>query len=395
MEPMDTNYARGGEVILAAALILMVILGLSGCDARGESAARSAPPAVDVAEVQPTPVTVWGDYTGRVAAPQTVSLRPRVSGYIDRVAFKEGETVQQGDVLFEIDPRAYQARERAAAADLAGARSGLKLASSEAQRADRLVKSHAISREEDDQRQSALASARARVSAARAALDSARLDLSYTKVRSPITGRAGRAMITRGNLAAADRTVLTTVVSMDPVYVYFDSDDSDKSGALHDRAFFDNGLGPVVRIGLTGETGLPHQGRVDFVDNRLNANTGTLEYRAVLANPEGLFKPGQFARVRMPVAHDANALVVDRKAVLTDQDRRYVYVVGKDNKVARRDISPGRNVDGLLVVRKGLKAGDRVIVNGLQKVFGAGVRVSPQLVRMETPEPLPEVASAP
>lgn len=400
MKFMNMNYGRGGEAILGAALLLMVVFGLAGCDAQGQAAVQVPAPQVDVAEVQPTPVTLWDDYTGHVAAPQTVALRPRVSGYIDKVAFKEGDRVSKGEVLFEIDPRAYQARARAARAGLAQAESALKLASSEAGRAQRLLKSHAISREEYDQRRSAKTSAQARVEEARAALESAQLELSYTQVRSPITGRAGRAMITRGNLASADQTVLTTVVSTDPMYVYFDV----SSGSMPDPALLTDGEsagdglaadGPVVRVGVAGEQGQPHRGRVDFIDNRLNADTGTLEYRAVVANPDGRLQPGQFARVSMPVSHRSGALLVNRKAVLTDQDRRYVYVVNDKGVVSRKEITPGRNVGDLTVVRAGLESGDRVIVNGLQRVFKAGVIVSPQLVRMNPPQPVPELASAP
>lgn len=408
MESMNMNYARGGEVLLGAAMLLMVVLGLTGCDAQGQAAVQAPAPKVDVAEVQPTPVTLWNDYTGHVAAPQTVALRPRVSGYIDKVAFKEGDIVNKGEVLFEIDPRQYQARARAARAGLAQAESALKLASSEAGRAQRLLKSHAISREEYDQRHSAKASAQARVDEARAALESARLELSYTQVRSPITGRTGRAMITRGNLASADQTVLTTVVSTDPMYVYFDVSSAsmpdpallagkemagkEMGGEKRDGA---SGDGLAVRVGVAGEQGLPHRGRVDFIDNRLDAGTGTLEYRAVLANPDGRLRPGQFARVSMPVSHRSGALLVNRKAVLTDQDRRYVYVVNDKGVVSRREVTPGRNVGEETVVRAGLKSGDRVIVNGLQRIFKAGVIVSPQLVQMNPPQPVPELASAP
>lgn len=395
MESMNMHYARGGEILLGAAMLLMVVSGLTGCDAQGQAAVQAPAPKVDVAEVRPTPVTLWNDYTGHVAAPQTVALRPRVSGYIDKIAFKEGDVVNKGEVLFEIDPRPYQARARAARAGLAQAESALKLARSEADRAQRLLKSHAIAQEEYDQRQSRKASAQARVDEAKATLQSALLELSYTQVRSPITGRTGRAMITRGNLASADQTVLTTVVSTDPMYVYFDVSSSsmpDPAFSAGEKAAAD---GPVVRVGIAGEQGQPHQGRVDFIDNRLDAGTGTLEYRAVLANPDGRLRPGQFARVSMPVSHRSGALLVDSKAVLTDQDRRYVYVVDDKGVVSRREVTPGRHVGDLTVVRTGLKPGERVIVNGLQRVFKAGVIVSPQLVQMDLPRTQPELASAP
>ncbi|ARB44578.1 acriflavin resistance protein AcrA [Alloalcanivorax xenomutans] len=394
MDSINTHYASGGELIIGLALLLMVAVGLAGCDARGEQEqAQMPPPAVKVAKVLDDPVTLWDDFTGRVAAPETVNLRPRVSGYIDKVSFEEGELVEQGDVLFVIDQRPYRARERAAAADLAQARSQYQLAKREASRAERLVASRAISREEYDRRASAMVSARAAMNAAEAALETARLDLEYTEVRSPITGRAGRAMVTRGNLANADQTLLTTVVSVDPVYVYFESD---SDSYLRGRELLGNGEDTEVRIGLSGENGYPHRGKVDFIDNRLNASTGTLQFRAVVPNPDGRFKPGQFARVELPAERLDKALLIDSKALLTDQNRRYVYVVDDENKASRRNVDAGRTVDGLVVIRDGLKPGERVIVNGVQKVFMSGMPVAPTLVEMRaaaTKEP--EVAAAP
>nr|WP_133491696.1 efflux RND transporter periplasmic adaptor subunit [Alcanivorax sp. 24] len=394
MDSINTHYASGGELIIGLALLLMVAVGLAGCDARGEQEqAQMPPPAVKVAKVLDDPVTLWDDFTGRVAAPETVDLRPRVSGYIDKVSFEEGELVEQGDVLFVIDQRPYRARERAAAADLAQARSQYQLARSEASRAERLVASRAISREEYDRRASAMVSARAAMNAAEAALETARLDLEYTEVRSPITGRAGRAMVTRGNLANADQTLLTTLVSVDPVYVYFESD---SDSYLRGRELLGSGEDTEVRIGLSGENGYPHRGKVDFIDNRLNAGTGTLQFRAVVPNPDGYFKPGQFARVELPAERLDTALLIDSKALLTDQDRRYVYVVDDENKASRRNVDAGRTVDGLVVIRDGLKPGERVIVNGVQKVFMSGMPVAPTLVEMRvaaTQEP--EVAAAP
>lgn len=392
MESINTNYASGGELIVGLALLLMVVAGLAGCDARGEQAhSQPPPPAVEVAQVLNDPVTLWDDFTGRVAAPETVDLRPRVSGYIDKVSFQEGELVKQGEVLFVIDQRPYRARERAAAAQLAQARSHYGLAKSEAARAERLVASQAISREEYDQRASAVASARAAVSAAQAALETARLDLEYTEVRAPVSGRAGRAQVTRGNLANADQTLLTTLVSVDPVFVYFESD---SDAVLRDPILMQGTTAPAVRVGLAGENGYPHAGQVDFVDNRVNAGTGTLQLRAVVANPDGGLKPGQFARVRMPTEHLQTALMVDRKALLTDQNRRYVYVVDGDNKATRRNVEAGRTVASLVVIDAGLKPGERVIVNGAQKVMASGMAVTPRLVEMKHAQPDAEVAAA-
>ena len=363
--------------------LLLAMVFLAGCDARSEAQHAGEPPEVDVARVLAEPVTLRETFTGRVEAPETVALRPRVSGYIDQVAFEEGELVKAGDLLFQIDPRPYEARARAARAELEQARSRLQLAEGEAGRAQRLLESRAISQEEYDQRRAALLSARASVQQAQAALQSAELNLRYTRVTAPVDGRAGRALVTKGNLASADQTLLTTLVSVDPVYVYFDSNED---SAVRSGQSLEPGKTEPVRIGLVGEDGFPHQGALDFIDNRLNPNTGTLQYRAVLENPDGAFKPGQFARVEMPVAELDRALLVNRKAVLTDQDRRYVYVIDGDNTVGRRQVVTGRQVGQLLVIESGLESGDRVIVNGLQKIFGSGMQVAPRDVAMrDTP----------
>jgi multidrug efflux system membrane fusion protein len=224
-------------------------------------------------------------------------------------------------------------------------------------------------------------SARARVQAAQAALDTAELNLQYTRVTAPVSGRTGRALVTQGNLANADQSLLTTVVSVDPVHVYFEADEQ---SAFSSQQLLANGQPRDVRISLGGEDGRQYQGELDFVDNHLNPGTGTLQYRAVLDNPDGIFKPGQFARVEMPVAKLDRALLVSRKAVMTDQDRRFVYVVDDNNQVVRRQVTPGRSVEDLLVIHQGLESGDRVIVNGIQKVFGDGMPVQPNQVAMRS-----------
>lgn len=365
---------------LAGLAISLAVL-LSGCEAKSDAAmAMPPPPEVDVAAVLEEPVTLWETFTGRVVSPETVELRPRVSGYITDVAFEEGEIVEAGELLFQIDPRPYQARVDAARADLALAESQLALASSEAGRAKSLLASRAISQEEYDQRNAALMSARARVQAARAALDTAELDLQYTQVTAPVGGRAGRALITRGNLANADQSLLTTVVSVDPLYVYFEADE--KSAVNSQELLADGGL-LDVRISLDTGVDHPYRGALDFIDNHLNPGTGTLQHRAVVANPDGLIRPGQFARVEMPVVRLSKALLVQRKAVMADQDRRYVYVVDDNNRVTPKHVTTGRQVGDLLVIHEGLAPGELVIINGVQKVFGAGMEVRPQLIAMK------------
>ncbi|MEH6641000.1 efflux RND transporter periplasmic adaptor subunit [Vreelandella glaciei] len=364
----------------AVILFLLLTALLTGCEAKSEEAAAPSsppPPEVDVAEIIAQPVVLSESFTGRVEAAETVELRARVSGYIQEVAFEEGELVEQGDLLFLIDPRPYQARVSAAQADLAQARSQQAQAGSEAERARVLLGRQAISQEVHDQRQSALSNSRAMVDAATAALQTAELDLEYTRITAPVSGRIGRAMVTRGNLANADQSLLTTLVSIDPVHVYFEADEQ---AAFASQTLLTVDAPNNLTIELGGDPQRQYKGTLDFIDNRLNPNTGTLQFRAVLANPEGRIRPGEFARVEMPVARLEQALLVDRKAVLTNQDRRYVYVVNENNQAEQRQVTTGRQVAERTVITEGLQAGDRVIVNGVQKVFFPGMEVSPQSV---------------
>lgn len=377
-------------------LLGLTTLALAGCGVGEADDGTPPPPAVEVAEVLAEPATLWGDFTGRVAAPETVELRPRVSGYIDEVSFIEGELVEQGDVLFTIDQRPYRARVRAADAALARARSQLELTETEAERARQLLENRAGSREEFEQRAAARDTAFAEVSAAEAALESAQLDLQYTEVKAPISGRVGRAFVTRGNLAGADQTLLTTVVSVDPMHVYFDGDQrtfADSRGLLTPGERL-QGERLQVRVGLAGEDGYPHVGELDFIDNRLNGDTGTIQLRAVVRNPDDIFRAGQFARVEMPVEQLDRALLVHRRAVLTDQDRRYVYVVNGEDRAERREVEPGPQLDELVLIESGLKPGERVVVNGLQKIFASGTPVRPEPVAMRAPAPARQLAAA-
>ena len=379
--------ARTLTYVLAGLSILLA----AGCGVGEAGDPAPPPPAVEVAEVLVEPATLWDDVTGRVAAPETVEVRPRVSGYIDEVSFTEGELVEQGKVLFTIDPRPYRARVRAAEAELARARSQLALSEREAERSRSLLENRAGSREEYDQRIAARDTALAVVGAAEAALETALLDLQYTEITAPISGRVGRALVTRGNLAGADETLLTTLVSVDPMHVYFESDQRTFAAS---RGLLAAGDRPQVRIGLAGEERYPHVGELDFVDNRLNGRTGTIQFRAVIPNPDDAFKAGQFARVEMPVEHVEQALLVSGRAVLTDQDRRYVYVVNGDDRVERRDVEPGPSLEDLVLIRSGLQSGDRVVVNGLQKIFASGTPVQPELVAMRAAERTPQQLAA-
>jgi RND family efflux transporter MFP subunit len=361
-----------------AAALSIVLLTLNGCgraESSGVAAAAPAPP-VSVASAIAGKVKDWDEFTGRFEAIQHVELRPRVSGYIERVAFVEGSEVHKGDLLFAIDPRPYQATLEHAQAELALAKARSALAVSESARAQRLLTAHAISQEEHDQRVSEVSQATANVAAAQAAVDTAQLNLEFTRVTSPIDGRVSRAIVTAGNYVTAGETTLTSVVSLDPIYVAFDGDEQrylhflqSAIGAGHDPT--------GVQVGLDGETGFPHHGRVNFVDNAVDPATGTIHLRAVLDNSDRRLVPGLMARVRLPGSADYTAVLVPDAAVATDQDRRYVLVVGADGTVEYRSVELGEVSDGLRVVRNGLKAGERVIVAGLARAR-PGSKVTPQ-----------------
>jgi len=354
---------------------------LAGCGGGAAGGGGPPPPRVTVATVAAREITQWDEFTGRVAAVETVDLTPRVGGYIEKISFKEGQEVKEGDVLFIIDARSYKAEFERAEAEVARGRSRVALAESELKRAKSLADSKAISTEEYDQRESAVAQAISELHVSQAALSIARLNLGFTQVRAPISGRAGRALVTTGNLAKADTTVLTSLVSLDPVYVYFEGDEQaylryNQMARAGGRKSSRDARNPV-RVGLADEKGYPHEGVVDFLDNKVDPLTGTIRARAVLPNGDRVFTPGLFARVQLLGSLKFNALLIDDKSVITDQDRKYVYVVDQDNKAQRKDIVLGRTTDDMRIVESGLTPGDRVIVAGMQKVFAPGMPVQP------------------
>jgi RND family efflux transporter MFP subunit len=345
-------------------------------------------PEVNVAKVLEKKIQEWDEYTGKMEAVETVEIRPRVSGYIDKVAFTEGRLVKQGELLFVIDPRPYQAERDRAAAEVKRLKTAVDLAHIERTRVERLRLSGAVSQEELDERDSALAQAEANLAGSQAALESAELNLSFTRVISPIDGRVSRAIVTRGNLVTGGNnggTVLTSVVSMDPIYLYFDGDEQaylryNELAREGERQSSRDVANPVM-VGLANEDGFPHAGKMDFVDNRVNPQTGTIRARAVLNNPQGFFTPGMFARVQLLGRNNYPALLIVDRAVNTDQNRRYVFVVGDGNKIEYRRVELGRVVEGLRVVRKGLKAGEIIVVDGAERVH-PGIVVKPQMVPM-------------
>jgi RND family efflux transporter MFP subunit len=381
----------------AVVLAIAAALTLTGCgsNAAAQAAAAAAaapPPQVDVAQVVSKQVTEFDEFTGRFEAVERVEIRPRVSGYIASVNFAEGREVKKGDVLFVIDQRPYEADYKHAKAQLDQARSQSTLAKSERERATKLLQAHAISQEEYDTRVAGLEQADANAEAAQAALDTSALNLTFTKVTAPISGRISRALVTEGNLVSTGQTLLTTLVSIDPIYVRFDGDEQaflrytkiareaaqSKAGAKNNEA---GTTGSPVMVGLANEPGYPHQGVMVFVDNELDPTTGTIRGRAKLDNHDRVFTPGLFARVKLMGSNQYNALLINDSAVGTDQTVRYVLVVGADNKVQYRPVKLGPIIDGLRVVTDGLTVGETIVVSGLQRVR-PGSPVTPARVAM-------------
>lgn len=357
------------------------------------------PPQVSVAEVIEKEVNDWDEFTGRLEAVERVEIRPRISGYIEKIYFQQGAEVKKGDLLFEIDPRPLQAELARAEAELTRADTRLDLAQRDLARAEELVHSQAISEQGYEQLTSGRQDSDAAVKAAQAALLTARLNLDYTKIRSPIDGRTSRAEVTAGNLVTgggASSTLLTTVVSLDPIYAYFEGDEQvylkyAELSRRGERPSSRDKRNPIY-LGLSSEKGHPHQGYVDFVDNALNPQTGTIRARAVFDNKERTFTPGLFARLKLVGSGTYQAMLVNDKAIGTDQSKKFVLVVGADNKALYREVKLGPVIDGLRVVKEGLKGGEMIVVNGLQRVR-PGDAVTPQTVSMletDTPAGAPE-----
>src|SRR5215510_1577280 len=374
--------------VVRFSFVLLVALFAAGC-ARNEAAqAPAAPPAVQVAKMVSKPITEFDEFTGRFEAVERVEVRPRVSGYVTATHFEQGHEVRKGDVLYVIDARPYEATLKRAQAEVARAKTQLSLAQSERERATKLIEKRAISQEEFDARTSGSEQASANLAAAEAAVESASLDLSFTQVRSPISGLVGRAEVTAGNLVAAGQTLLTTVVSIDPIYVSFDGDEQVylKYIGLEmrgERKSSRNTPNPVW-VGLADEQGHPHEGHMVFLDNELDPNTGTIHARGLFANSDRRFTPGMFARVKLIGSAQYTALLINDSAVGTDQSVKFVLKVGADNKVEYTPVKLGPLVDGLRVVREGLKANDVILVKGLQQVR-PGMPVTPQIVAMGEP----------
>jgi multidrug efflux system membrane fusion protein len=360
-------------------LSLVLPLALVGCTVGEAGNPPPAPPAPEVttAEVAVRDLNDWADFTGRLEAVESVEIRPRVGGYVESVHFAEGGRVAAGELLYQIDPRPFKAEADRLAAERERALAQLKLAESYRDRAERLLARNATSQEEFERNAADATVAAAQVASISAALEAARLDLSFTRVTAPIDGRVSRAIVTAGNLVDAS-TVLTTIVSDDAVYAYFDVDEQTYLDHVQERNAAD---ASVVHVGLINEEGYPHEARLDFVDNQVDPNHGTIRARAVLDNRDGRFTPGLFARMKLVSPSRYRAALVDDRAIGTDLGKRFVFVVDDNGTVQYRSIETGRLLHGLRVVTDGLSAGDVVIVNGLQRVR-PGVTVGQTRVAM-------------
>jgi RND family efflux transporter MFP subunit len=371
---------------IAAALLAMTAAGLlAGCGGEAKTAAAAPPPPpakVEVTSVAFKELRQWADVTGHLEAIDSVGIRPRVGGFIDAIRFREGARVHKGDVLFEIDARPFQAEVDRLSAEVERSRAKSALALSDVDRGQRLIKDNAIAKNEFDRLQSDTAAAKADLAAAQAALRTAQLNLEFTKVVSPIDGRVSKALITRGNLVTT-ADLLTTVVSDGAVYASFNTDEQ----TYLKYAAAERGSGAPVELGLMDEDGFPHHGKLQFLDNAVDARSGTINGRAVFDDEGGKLTPGLFARIRLLSATPETVALTPERALGTDLGRRYVLVVDGQNTVEYRPVTLGAAVGELRIVTSGLKPGDSVIVSGLQKVKSGDKVVA-------VAAPLPQIAAA-
>ena len=385
--PSPCSFQHVAPLSALATLVALVTAcsgGRAGTDPRPAPPAQTVP--VTVAQPIETSVSEFTEYTGRAESVDSIDIRARVSGYLQRVLFREGDIVERGDLLFVIDPRPYAAALMRAKATLEQSRADLGFARREATRSSALVRTNSIPERQWDSDNSALERLMAATAVAEAGVRTSELDLEYAHIRAAIRGRIGRIQVTAGNLVEpTTSTPLATLVSVDPLYVYASIEEE---RALHlKRPDGGRASGPdaTVSVGFAGETGTPHAATMDFVDNRVDATTGTLPVRFVVSNPDGRLTPGLFARVRLADEAPRPRLLISDRAVGTDQDRKFVYAVDRDNKVTYRGVKLGSLHEGLRIVHDGLTADDRVIVRGLQRVR-PGALVSPTPVPMNSLE---------
>jgi multidrug efflux system membrane fusion protein len=393
--------------LVVSSVLVAALAMLTAC--RSDSHVQQPPPpAVTVAAVEAREIVEWDEFTGRTEAVETVEVRPRVAGYIQEIRFRSGQLVNKGDVLFVIDPRWHKADYERVSAEFERAQARLQNAEREAKRAAQLLSNNVVSKEEAEARETRYQEAKAALLAAEAARDTARLDLDHTLVRAPITGRVSRELLSVGNYVsgtAGNATVLTTIVSVDPVYVYADIDENSllkfnelaRNSQLHletksnDSASANlefeepSRAGAVpVELQLADEEGFPHRGYIESFDNRVDPTTGSILLRAVFPNTDGRVVPGLFARIRIPASARHTALLIEERAIGTDQAQKFVFTLTETNTVAYRPVKLGPVIAGKRVIRSGLESGEQVVVNGLQRVRpGMPVRAQTDLASRE------------
>lgn len=383
--------------VLLGGIAALVLAACSNPEAADEAAAPAAP-QVSVAQVVHERITEWDEFTGRLQAPQTVQLIPRVSGYIEQVHFNEGALVNKGDLLIQIDPRPFATEVARLKAELKSAQSASVQAEKEYRRAEKLSSQRAISAELLDSRLARKQQTAATVASVEAALERAELDLSYTRITAPISGRVSYAQVTAGNFVSAGQSQITSLVSTEKMYAYFDVDEQSylKYARLAEtgkRADTRDSTSNPVYMALANDSNYQHVGRVDFVDNRIDAQTGTIRIRASFPNDDNDLLPGLFARIRLVGSDSYEGILIDEKAVGTDLNNKFVLVVNSNNELEYRAVELGEKVNGLRIVTEGLTPTDKIVVNGLQRV-GANMQIDPQLVPMASSEQLVRLRKA-
>lgn len=387
-QPRTRHLWTAGTVLTAVSALVAATFTLRTTPAEATSGAAPQATPVSVATVVQSEVTTWDEFSGRLEAVERVDIRSRVAGTVQSVHFREGALVSKGDLLITIDPAPYEADVERAEAQVVAAQARQSYSRSEYERARRLFDEQAIAQRELDERQNAFREADANLRAAQANWQTARLSLGYTQVRAPVAGRVGKLEITTGNLVAAGpgAPVLTTLVSVSPIYASFDADEQVVARALRDLPSGASARSQLERIpvqmGTAATTETPYTGHLQLVDNQVDAKSGTVRVRAVFDNKDGSLMPGQFAKLRMGQVKNAQALLVNERAVGTDQNKKFVMVVGADNTATYREVTLGAHTKGLRIVTSGLKPQERVVVNGLQRIR-PGALVAPQPVDME------------
>lgn len=374
-------------------IFLSIVLLLAACQDQPEQAAapQRQLPSVSVAEVVVQTVTEWDEFTGRLQAPERVDLRPRTSGYIEQVLFEEGSLVKVGDVLIQIDDRSIRADISGLQAQLDSAKTQLSLDQSEFKRAEELFKRQAISTEILDLRRAEKQRAESSVKTFKSSLSRLKLELDFSQIKSPINGRISRAFVTKGNYVTLGQTLLTSIVSTKEMHAYFTADERTYLSYAKRARTSQGGMKPSVYMALTDEKGYPHKGQLDFIDNQINADTGTILARASFSNPNEVFLPGMFARLRIVGSVPHEVVLIDDKAVGTDFNKKFVLALDKENKVQYRSVTLGEKIAGLRIVHTGLNKGDKIVVDGLQRVR-PGTPVNAEQVPMASESVLKELS---